>query len=98
MDAIRDKQEKIARIHFEQDSRLNETKQIYNRKIFKSNEIIFSKFIFIQRIDGEDYKAQSMRDLDELTRQVILFSLKENLFKFCNQFMLKAFYILILNY
>lgn len=26
MDSIRDKQEKIARIHFEQDSRLNETK------------------------------------------------------------------------
>ena len=32
MDAIRDKQEKIARIHFEQDSRLNETKYVKNQK------------------------------------------------------------------
>lgn len=32
MDLIRDKQEKIAKIHFEQDSRLNETK--YDLKSF----------------------------------------------------------------
>ncbi len=48
MDAIRDKQEKIAKNHFEQDLRLTESK-----------------------IEGEDHKAQSMRDLEELTRQVI---------------------------
>jgi hypothetical protein len=48
MDAIRDKQEKIAKIHFEQDTRLTESK-----------------------IEGEDHKAQSMRDLEELTRQVV---------------------------
>ena len=47
MDLVRDKQEKIARIHFEQDSRLTEAK-----------------------IEGEDHKAQSMRHLDELTRQL----------------------------
>ncbi len=29
----------------------------------------------MKRIDGEDYKAQSMRDLDELTRQVSIISI-----------------------
>ncbi|CAF0704907.1 unnamed protein product [Brachionus calyciflorus] len=47
MDSIRDKQERIAKNHFEQDERLSESK-----------------------IEGEDQKAQSMRDLEELTRQL----------------------------
>jgi hypothetical protein len=34
MDLIRDKQEKIAKIHFEQDSRLNETKYDLKSKLF----------------------------------------------------------------
>ena len=47
LDSIRDKQEKIAKIHFEQDNRLTESK-----------------------VEGEDQKAISMRDLEELTRQL----------------------------
>ena len=34
MDLIRDKQEKIAKIHFEQDSRINETKYDLKKLLF----------------------------------------------------------------
>lgn len=47
MDAVRDKQEKIAKTHFEQDIRLAEL-----------------------NAEREDHKTQSMKDLDELTKQL----------------------------
>ena len=72
MDAIRDKQEKIAKNHFEQDMRLTESKYVILK--YKYLKIIFvikfTTIMFTKRFEGEDRKAQSMRDLEELTRQV----------------------------
>jgi hypothetical protein len=44
MDLIRDKQEKIAKIHFEQDSRLNETK--YDLKSYYFSFVFLLLIIF----------------------------------------------------
>lgn len=70
MDSIRNKQEKIAKNHFEQDFRLTESKYFKELVFF-----LFLIYIYLWnslRVEGEDHKAQSMRDLEELTRQVAL--------------------------